>query len=298
MTRAETFAPAAEVSDEKIFFKSLDGSRYVIVESEKGRELWANGLLAGIDFPDTKLAATKAFGMMKQILDKECMSFNHIVRQWNFIGNILDISKEGEKKYQNYQIFNEVRSEFYKTYRTIKGFPAATGIGMKHNGVAIDFLAIAKTDSIISCPIENPQQINPYSYGHEKLIGTLKQVPQFERAKLIVNGSSSTLFVSGTASIIGQDTVGKDDLTKQTQVTIENIRTISDKKNLIGYIKEEIKYPEIYSYIRVYVKYLSDIPKVRSICLEHYGDIPSVFIQADVCRNDLLVEIEGEVKSL
>ena len=63
---------------------------------------------------------------MKAILEKEGMSFDHVVRQWNYIGNILEI-KNG---LQNYQVFNEVRSEFYKKYRTVHGYPAATGIGM------------------------------------------------------------------------------------------------------------------------------------------------------------------------
>ena len=73
---------------------------------------------------------------MKAILDVEGMSFNNLVRQWNYIGNILEI-KHG---FQNYQIFNEVRSEVYQKYRTIAGYPAATGIGMKLDGVSLIFV--------------------------------------------------------------------------------------------------------------------------------------------------------------
>ncbi len=55
-----------------------------------------------------------------------------------------------------------------------------------------------------------------------------KHAPQFERALLIANRKEAVLHISGTASIIGQETVGKDDIEKQTIVTINNMGLLSD----------------------------------------------------------------------
>ena len=150
------------------------------------------------------------------------MSFDHIVRQWNYIGNILEI-KHGD---QNYQVFNEVRSENYKKYRLISGYPAATGVGMMHGGVLLDFHAVKDGDSTEIRAVDNPDQTRPYRYGQQVLKGV--QPPQFERAVLKTVNGNSTLFISGTASIIGQDTIGIDDVEKQTLVTIENISRLTN----------------------------------------------------------------------
>jgi hypothetical protein len=45
--------------------------------------------------------------------------------------------------------------------------------------------------------------------------------------------------------------------------------------------------------VRVYVKHHEDYEKCRAICERRLGAIPAIYAQADVCRPDLLVEIEG-----
>ncbi len=94
---------------------------YLVLYKGSFRELWAAGV-SSYSFPDdTRKAAENAFDLMVAILARENMSLNNLVRQWNYIGNILDV----RNGYQNYQVFNEVRSEYYGRYRKIPGFPAA-----------------------------------------------------------------------------------------------------------------------------------------------------------------------------
>jgi len=45
-----------------------------------------------------------------------------------------------------------------------------------------------------------------------------------------------------------------------------------------------------------YVKYPKDIPAVRSVCLKYFSQIPISFVVADICRSELLVEIEGQAE--
>ncbi len=278
--------------------KFYDNLPYLIIESEKGKELWAGGI-SSFSYPDdTRTAAEKAFDMVVAILDREKMSLNDIVRQWNYIGDILSI----KDNYQNYQIFNEVRSEYYQRYRTVKGFPAATGVGMKHGGVIIDLCALQPGKSVIIKPVDNPNQVNAYEYGQKVLKGlsdkgrTVKHAPQFERGLLLANYSHSTLYISGTASIIGQDTVGVEDIEKQTIVTIENIKRLSDPSRISELVSRPHAPGENYGLLRAYVKRQSDFGVVKQICEKFFPQIPVSYIEADICRDDLLIEIEGEAE--
>jgi hypothetical protein len=269
---------------------------YVICNSDFGKELWAGGMGFGLFYLDTGSATGAAFDQMKAILDAEDMSFDHLVRQWNYIGNIIQL----KKGFQNYQAFNEVRNEVYQKYRKIHGYPAATGIGMKLDGVSLDFCALKKKESVTIQPIENPDQVNAYEYGQDVLKGVigkgnpLKHPPQFERALLISGDRKSTIFVSGTASIIGQETIGIEDVEEQTGITIDNINKLTDQKRIGNLMSSGSGEWGNYILLRVYVKNQEDFAKVKSICKAKFPEVPTIYIQSDICRDNLLVEIEAE----
>jgi enamine deaminase RidA (YjgF/YER057c/UK114 family) len=276
------------------FFNSVP---YVVIESDTCKEVWGAGLGNDQYKDDTRKAAVAAFDMVKDILHSENLSFNNLVRQWNFIGDILGM-KEG---FQNYQIFNEVRSEYYIKYRSVAGFPAATGVGMKHGGVFLDFCALKADDTVRLRAINNPNQVNAYEYGQQVLKGlvsgdgSVKHPPQFERGLLMINKTCNTLYVSGTASIIGQETIGIGDISEQTLVTIENIRKVADSDRIRQLTGNMDLSPGKFTLLRVYIKRQEDFNPVKKICYEHFPDSPVIFIEADICRDDLLTEIEAEV---
>jgi len=270
---------------------------YVVIESDLSKEVWGAGLGDDLYMDDTRKAATAAFEMVMEILRMENLTLNHIVRQWNFIGEILRM-KEG---FQNYQVFNEVRSEYYNKYRTVSGYPAATGVGMKYGGVFLDFCALKADETVKLKAVNNPGQVNAYEYGQHVLKGITnsasaqKHPPQFERGLLLANRTSNTLFVSGTASIIGQETIGKGDVEEQALVTIENIRNVADLKRIRQLTGKDDIGPGRYSLLRVYIKKQEDFKIVKNICSDHFPGSPVIFIEADICRDDLLTEIEAEV---
>lgn len=276
------------------FYGSLP---YVVIESDSLKEVWGAGLGDDQLMDDTRKAAVASFEMVMEILRSENLTLNNIVRQWNFIGEILEM-KEG---FQNYQVFNEVRSEYYNKYRTVTGFPAATGVGMKYGGVFLDFCAMKPDDQVKLKAVSNPYQVNAYEYGQQVLKGlaysvtAVRHPPQFERGLLMINKTSNTLFVSGTASIIGQETIGKGDVDEQAMVTIENIQNVADRKRISQLIGKDDVGPGKFSLLRVYIKKQEDFKSVKSICNDHFPGTPVIFIQADICRDDLLTEIEAEV---
>jgi len=47
------------------------------------------------------------------------------------------------------------------------------------------------------------------------------------------------------------------------------------------------------AFARVYIKRQEDYRGVRAVCEDRLGELPTVYAVADVCRPELLVEIEG-----
>jgi enamine deaminase RidA (YjgF/YER057c/UK114 family) len=237
---------------------------------------------------------------MQAVLSAEGFSMDDLVRQWNYIPAILKTTTEDNRLYQNYQLFNDIRQYYYGIYKRNRIYPSATGIGMDCGPVTIDFLAVQKKETTFIAGLNNPNQIDAYNYGQEVLVGSplkeneRKKAPLFERAKYIGNSENGFVFISGTASILGEKTIGLNDVTQQTGVTIHNLSELISTDNLKP-VNNSLN-EHHYVYLRVYVKREEEVNSVMKTCKEQYGDIPILYVKADVCRDDLLVEIEGEME--
>ena len=277
--------------------------RYSKINSSGYNEYWFAGVGSGTRDESTYEKSANAFASLLDAFLKLGIGFNSVFRQWNYVERIFDFDQAENRQRQNYQLFNEIRNEYYSKYLTGSGFPAATGIGTNLNGVTIECMAVTSDSEVTTVAISNPKQLNSYKYGQDVLKGNPQtsgkqnQPPQFERARLMTNGNGSRLFISGTASIVGQETIGLNDVEKQTYVTIENIGQLVSEPNLREHYPELAVCPDKYAYVRVYVKNEEDIPTVKVICGNHFGEVPMTFVKADICRADLLVEIEAEMIS-
>ncbi len=238
-----------------------------------------------------KTDSKNAFNTLSKIFKERSFPVNSIVRQWNYIEDIVGFDGDDQK----YQEFNNVRSEFYDTCFEEKGYPAATGIGMNRGGLIIEFVAVKSTEFETS-PVDNPGQIAAHSYSEDVLIGEeciIKTTPKFERARFMEMFGKKLIFISGTASIIGENTVGVNDPVKQTEITIQNIQRLYSKE-VLNKISDKL-FLSRYGHARVYIKKREHFPAIREVFESHFGNQPVVYIIADICRNDLLVEIEGKV---
>ena len=144
--------------------------------------------------------------------------------------------------------------------------------------------------------IKNPNQIDAHQYSKKVLVGSdfsTKTSPKFERAKSVSQYLTGQIYISGTAAILGQNSTEKQDVGTQTEITIDNILKLISidnlKSNNISILDKKITI----SYLRVYVKYEKDIQIVKNICKQYFPNIMIIFVKADICRDDLLVEIEG-----
>jgi hypothetical protein len=267
------------------------GYEHCAVVFRKEEEQILVGNIQANEAGSCKINSEKAFISMNLILAGSGFSMNNVVRQWNYIENILGF----DDREQRYQEFNDVRSHHYGNAFEITGYPAATGIGMNRGGVIIEFVA-ARGNKIITKPVDNPAQISAHAYSNKVLVGeecVLKTTPKFERARYFEFEEKKQVFISGTASITGEHTVGVGDPALQTEVTIQNIQRLYSKE-VLQKISEAAPEPK-YGHARVYVKRRKDFAVIRQTFKQHFGNLPVVYIIADICRNDLLVEIEGKV---
>jgi len=235
---------------------------------------------------------------LHRVLKKETLSFSDIVRQWNYIEDITGFTTSNEGKMQNYQLFNDIRTLYYNTVDFSNGYPAATGIGTNTGGIVIDFTAASPCKSNRILPLSNPRQVDAHKYSQKVLIGKgfedikKKGSPKFERAKVFTTQDSGQVYISGTAAILRQKTEAGKNAREQTRITLENISKLISADNLKAN-GININTGSKLCYIRVYVKNEADIPDVKKICRAHLGEVPSLYLVSDICRKELLVEIEA-----
>lgn len=220
------------------------------------------------------------------ILSNEGFSITDIVRQWNYIEDITGKESSGKQRYQE---FNDVRSHYYGNSFIDNGYPAATGIGMQKGGVQIEVDALSDSASY-SHRIDNPSQRAAYEYSSRVLVGNEgKTTPKFERARSVSFLTDGWIYISGTAAIRGELTV-ESDAVKQAELTLDNIRILlSDvtlfESGICG--KVELKS------LRVYVKRSVDMTLIKDCVESYYPSLEVIYVNADICRDNLLVEMEG-----
>jgi chorismate lyase / 3-hydroxybenzoate synthase len=206
----------------------------------------------------------------------------HLIRVWNYLPDINAQAGDDER----YRHFNSARQmAFRKSGRATMGtVPAACALGSPAGSpISIYFLAARRPPRMI----ENPRQTSAYHYPPK--FG--KHSPIFSRACVWGESGGSNLFISGTASIVGHETIHPGDVIAQTRETMINIGALLDEANrVVGAARYSLEGLQL----KVYVRNPSDLAAIEatlSQLLKSAADI--VYLQADVCREDLLVEIEA-----
>lgn len=201
------------------------------------------------------------------------------VRIWNFVPDIQAPMEGGDR----YMAFNAGRYAAYEqwfgsTAQWLASMPTASAVGVTGATLSIHVLA-ADAPGV---PVENPRQVPAYNYsrryGHRP--------PCFARATKL-NG---TLLIGGTASIVGEDSLHLNDITTQTRETFQNLGA------LIGSARAQAPAAALNHIIdlRVHLSEPHHAPVVSSLLDELVPGCTDVeFVEAKLCRRELLVEIEG-----
>ena len=205
-----------------------------------------------------------------------------LVRVWNYIPAI-NLETHGLERYRQ---FNSARHDAsLASGRAVAGsVPAASALGgAPDSPVTIYFLASHRAPAFI----ENPRQVSAYRYP----VQYGPRSPAFSRATVLGEGGGATLFISGTASIVGHRTLHAGDPGAQTREALVNIEALLEEAGRRPGIPplrlEHLAY-------KVYVRDPRELPVIRAELEAAVGAKAALlYLQADICRRDLSVEIEA-----
>ncbi|HDR9768278.1 TPA: endoribonuclease L-PSP [Burkholderia cepacia ATCC 25416] len=236
-------------------------------------------------------ATHDAYRTLFDVLDS--LGMPHPLRIWNTVPAINAVQFGIER----YRQFNIGRQHAFDACRRALtgGVPAACALGSvvpvagdasPAAPLAIHFLA-SRTPAD---PIENPRQVSAYHYPAQ--YGP--RAPTFARAAAWPAGDAApVLFVSGTASIVGHRTVHLGDVVAQTRETVANLAAVLEQAARQGhgpFTLADLSY-------RVYVRDAGDaaaLAAIGQVLRDAAGPgVRPLVVHADVCRDDLLVEIEA-----
>jgi chorismate lyase / 3-hydroxybenzoate synthase len=225
-------------------------------------------------------ATSEAYLEICAALDSEACP--HLLRVWNYLP---DINRESHGT-ERYRQFNAARQQALRACgRAHTGqVPAASALGSNAGSpLVVYFLAGRSAPTLV----ENPRQVSAYHYPHQ--YGTFS--PSFSRAALLHEPEVTTLFVSGTASIVGHSSLHAGDAAAQTRETLANIEALLGQVNrtAVG-----VQFSLRSLACKAYVRRPADLPVIQAELRAALGPQASVlYLRADICRQDLLVEVEA-----
>jgi chorismate lyase/3-hydroxybenzoate synthase len=206
----------------------------------------------------------------------------HPLRFWNHIPAIRRCDEPGLDRYM---VFNAGRyaacSDWFGSPDAFERLlPTASAVG--HDGHDLVVHALAGDEGGVA--VENPRQVPSYRYSRR--FGP--RPPCFARATSVRrhDGRRATILVGGTASIRGEDSAHAGDLRAQTLETFENLTALVRSAGARGLSDFES--------LRVYYVHPADHDAIRRLVADAFPGLTDVeYVRADLCRPELLVEIEG-----
>lgn len=200
----------------------------------------------------------------------------HLLRMWNF----MDAINEGAGDAERYKQFCLGRAEGFGGVPE-ETYPAATAVGRRDGDPQLQVCWLAGRDP--GCPVENPRQVQAYRYP--RCYGP--SPPSFCRAIDLPQGP---LLVSGTASIVGSESVHRGDLDGQLDETARNLLQVI---GAAGRGRGTAPAVPPGTVLKTYLRDLGSAARASARLREALGaEVDVVALGADICREELLVEVE------
>jgi enamine deaminase RidA (YjgF/YER057c/UK114 family) len=249
------------------------GATFLLLQNIQGLGLGPQGV--NTPFIQTRRLLQRA----AQLLETQGASYRDVVRTWFYLSDILAWYPE----------FNRSRTAVYGQFGILPGqengrlrLPASTGIsGVAPTGAAgaLDLLAVVGSPEFRPPvrQLSNPGQQDAFRYGSA-----------FSRGALILQPDFSMIQVSGTAAIDGQgQSLYPEDARAQIDCTFDKIAALISQE---GATLADI------AAACVFVKRPEDAMVYQERAAAWgLSNLPAVIMVADVCRGDLLFEIDAEV---
>lgn len=201
---------------------------------------------------------------------------HHLLRMWNFM-DAINAGEGDAERYKQFCLgravgFGEVPEETY---------PAGTAVGRRDGDPRLQVCWIAGRER--GHPVENPRQVQAYRYPRR--YGP--SPPSFCRAIDLPQGP---LLVSGTASIVGSESLHVGDLGGQLDETARNLLQVVGAAT--GRREPAAALPAG-TVLKTYLRDLDASAQAGERLTAALGRGTSVLaLGADICREELLVEVE------
>ena len=284
-------AAAADLPLLHVTARPLDEAEAEVWESVAPVQMFARGGIRGahnghvmygtiaIAEGDLERNARRMYGEIIEAVRES--GYPHLLRLWNHIEGI-NRETDGLERYKRFCVG---RADAFTSAGYANGdLPAASGVGMSGAGLAIAFLA-SRTPAV---HVENPRQVSAYDYP----ACYAPRSPSFARATVAQFGNATMIFVSGTASVVGHETVHIGNAAAQLDETLRNLdEVIACAANRAG---RTASFRDS-STAKLYVRNRADAPAIVERLRDAAPETSVLVVEADICRADLLLEIEAVV---
>ncbi|AMN45628.1 hypothetical protein ACG33_00610 [Steroidobacter denitrificans] len=270
-------------------------------------------------YPGICAAGEAVYAALKRF--QEQSAFPHLLRIWNY----LDAINEGTGDMERYRQFcvgracglglGDGANLAGGSATGLRRYPAATGIGHQRrtHHVQVFWLAARQPGTAI----ENPRQVSAYRYP--RIHGPVS--PHFSRATLAADG---TLLVSGTASIVGHTSRHHDDVLAQAEEILRNLAELRGQASIPAPVPVHAETSQTETnqvetqqagvnhaapirtasddisgghpardLMKVYLRDPALLAPVAARLRRSWPDPQILFLAGDICRRELLLEIEG-----
>jgi chorismate lyase/3-hydroxybenzoate synthase len=211
----------------------------------------------------------------------DARGYGHLLRVWHYFPQINAVA-DGVEQYVK---FNAGRHEAFAAKGRVLGTdtPAACALGSRSGPLVVYFLAAKRAGRLV----ENPRQTSAYDYPAQ--YGP--RSPVFSRAVLMQAAGKPLLFISGTASIVGHETLHVGNAKEQARETVANILAVIEEAQRVGVDPDACKANLL---LKVYLRHPDYLPMIQHQLTQAFGPEANVlYLQADICRSDLLLEVEA-----
>ncbi|MAA75671.1 MAG: hypothetical protein CMN28_13300 [Salinisphaeraceae bacterium] len=228
-----------------------------------------------VDAGDPRRAGHEVYTQIGRV--RAQLNMPQLLRAWHFLPRL----NAGEGDQERYRLFCSGRREAIDAgVLGDHALPAATVVGADGEQLLAQFLLCQEPLEAI----ENPRQISAYEYPRR--YGP--HPPAFARAARV---RGSQLLLSGTASIVGHETRHAGDVVAQLDESLANVEALISAADGDG-----ARSLAALLSLRVYLRHADDSDAVQRRLRDWLPDsVPRVFVRADLCREDLLIELEGTV---
>lgn len=205
--------------------------------------------------------------------------YPQFLRIWNHVGRINEIEL-GRERYQSFCMGRYDAFAAAGLHDT--DLPSASAVGTPGWGLMIYFLA-SRTPGV---QVENPRQVAAYLYPPQ--YGP--KPPSFSRGTVVRGPEASAVYISGTSSVLGHASVHAGDVLDQLDETLRNVEAVLQRAIPGAGLSDLVS-------VKTYLRRGEDAAAVQPrLTAALPRGCEQILLEADICRSELLLEIEGVAK--